>query len=372
MNILITGADGFLGKNLCIYLSNKKKINIYKFNKKNSYNDLREYIFKSSIIFHLAGENRNKNNFKFIQNNVNLTKKIIEIINQKKTKTSLIYASTNQIKKKKNIYTKSKLMAENFLKKNSNKMLLIKVYRFTNIFGKWAKPNHNSVVATFCHNISRRKKIKLSKINEDLEFIFVDKVMELFQNDVKVKLKKKFQIVDKFKHLHKIKLFDLADKIKSFHASRENLLNKKAIAKGFDKLLYSTFLSYVPISQYKYKIKPIKDFRGSFFEFLKSKNNGQISVLTVKPNQTRGNHYHMTKVEKFLVLSGQGEFIFQNIINNSKKKIKVNSREHSIVETIPGWAHNIKNTGINDLIIILWSNEIFNNLKPDTVYYKIN
>ena len=117
MNILITGADGFLGKNLSIYLSNKKKINIYKINKKNYYNDLRENIFKSSIIFHLAGENRNKNNFKFIQNNVNLTKKIIEIINQKKTKTSLIYASTNQIKKKKNIYTKSKLMAENFLKK---------------------------------------------------------------------------------------------------------------------------------------------------------------------------------------------------------------------------------------------------------------
>ena len=372
MNILITGTDGFLGKNLCTYFTNKKNINIYKFNKKSSYHDLREYILKSNVIFHLAGENRNKNNFKFIENNLNLTKKIVNVINQKKSKTHLIYASTNQIKKKRNIYTKSKLLAENFLKKNSNKMLLVKVYRFTNIFGKWAKPNHNSVVATFCHNISRGKKINLSKKNENLEFIYVDKVMELFQNDIKFKLKKNFQIVDKFNHLHKIKLFDLADKIKFFHTYRKNLLNKREIAKGFDKLLYSTFLSYVPVTQYKYKIKPIKDFRGSFLEFLKSKNNGQISVLTVRPNQTRGNHYHMTKVEKFLVLSGKGEFIFQNLISNRKKKIRVNSGEHSIVETIPGWAHNIKNTGNTDLIIILWSNEIFNNLKPDTIYYKIS
>ena len=125
------------------------------------------------------------------------------------------------------------------------------------------------------------------------------------------------------------------------------------------------------MKQFKYNISAIKDKRGSFFEFVKSRNNGQISILVVKPNQVRGNHYHMTKVERFLILSGQGYFVFKNLINGEQKKILFNSAKQTIVETIPGWAHNIKNTGKKDLIAILWANENYNKEKPDTIYYKL-
>ena len=273
--------------------------------------------------------------------------------------------------KAKNIYSKTKLLAEKILKKNSGKSLIVKIYRFTNIFGKWAKPNHNSVVATFCYLISRNKKIKLSKNNEIIEFLYIDDVIEIFEKDIVRRSRKKFQIISNFQNTYKIKLFELAKKINNFYLNRKNLLCKEELGSGFDKLLYSTYLSYIPTSQYKYTVSSTDDKRGSFFEFFKSHKNGQISVLVVKPNQTRGNHYHMTKVEKFLIISGRGEFLFKNIITNIQKKIKVNTYKKTIIETIPGWAHNIKNTGKKDLICILWSNEIYNENEPDTVYLKI-
>ncbi len=372
MNILITGYKGFLGKNLVYNLKKNKKIKVFNFGKEHNLEDLKKFINKSKVIFHFAGENRNKNEKNFFVNNIDLTKNIIEIIKKKNKKTHLIFASTNQIIKKKNIYSKTKLLAENLLKKNASKLFSVKIYRFTNIFGKWAKPNYNSVIATFCHLISRNKKIKLSKINNLIEFLYIDHVIKLFEADLKNKQKKKFELVNKFKNTFKIKLHDLARKINYFYLNRKNLLCEIELAHGFDKFLYSTYISYIPISQYKYIVTSKNDKRGSFYEFIKSSKNGQISILKVKPNQTRGNHYHMTKVEKFFILSGKGEFIFENLITKIQKKIKVNYLQKTIVETIPGWVHNIKNTGKKDLIFILWSNEIYNKNNPDTVYSEIN
>ena len=190
MNILVTGYKGFIGKNLIFFLKNNKNFKIFKYGKKNSLKDLKNYVQKSDIIFHLAGENRNNLNKEFLKNNVNITKNIIKFTKRKNNKTLIIYASTNQINKKNNIYTQTKILAENYLKKNSNKMVSVKIYRFTNIFGKWAKPNYNSVIATFCFNISRNRKIKLSQKNEDLKGIakeiqsFTDDV-EGYANDIK-------------------------------------------------------------------------------------------------------------------------------------------------------------------------------------------
>ena len=371
MNILVTGYNGFVGKNLIYNLKNNKKIKIFTFGKENDYQDLEKLVNKSNLIFHLAGENRNHSLKEFSKNNLELTKKIVDIIKKKNKKTYLIFSSTNQISKKKNIYSKTKLLAEKILKKNSSKSLIVKVYRFTNIFGKWARPNHNSVVATFCHLISRNKKIKLSKNNEIIEFLHIDEVIRILKKDISRKSTKKFKIINKFKKTFKIKLFDLVNKINNFYINRKKLLCNEELAYGFDKLLYSTYLSYIPKDQYKYNVSSKDDKRGSFFEFIKSDKNGQVSILTVKPNQIRGNHYHMTKVEKFLILSGKGEFIFKNLISHVEKKIKVSALKKTIVETIPGWAHNIKNTGKKDLIFILWSNEIYNENEPDTVYLKI-
>ena len=371
MNILITGYNGFIGKNFIQSLENKKKNNIFKFGKENNIGDLEKFIFKCDIIFHLAGENRNKNKEKFISNNINLTSEIVNIIKKKKKKTYLIFSSTNQVGKKNNIYSKTKLSAEKILKKNSSSLFHVKIYRLSNIFGKWSKPNYNSAVATFCHNISRNKKIRLSKFNEYLELLYIDDVINLFLLDLKVKIKKKFEIINKYNNIYNISLYDLAKRIKFFKENRKNLLNNLQLANGFNRVLYSTYLSYVPEEDFKYLVEPIKDKRGSFLEFLKSKKNGQISILTVKPKQTRGNHYHMTKVEKFFVLAGESKFLFKNLISKKEKKIFINSSNKYIVETIPGWIHNITNTGKVDLIVLLWSNEIFDKKKPDTVYYKL-
>lgn len=372
MNILVTGYKGFIGKNLIFFLKNNKNFKIFKYGKKNSLKDLKNYVQKSDIIFHLAGENRNNLNKEFLKNNVNITKNIIKFTKRKNNKTLIIYASTNQINKKNNIYTQTKILAENYLKKNSNKMVSVKIYRFTNIFGKWAKPNYNSVIATFCFNISRNRKIKLSQKNEDLKFLYIDDVIEMFKKDIYYKNYKKIRVISEFSKSYKIKLYNLAKKISFFHTNRRNITNNTELAHGFDKLLYSTYLSYIPTSNFKYNVTPITDSRGSFFEFIKSRKNGQISILNVKPNQLRGNHYHMTKVERFYILSGQGVFNYKNMITGQRKKIKVVSSKNTIVETIPGWAHSIKNTGKKDLVFVLWSNEIFNNKKPDTVYYELN
>ncbi len=372
MNILITGYNGFIGKNLVHYLEKQNNIKLFKFGKNNNLIDLEKYVKKCQIIFHLAGENRNKNHSQFIDNNFKLTKDLVNFIRKKKKKTYLIFSSSNQIKNKKNIYTKTKLSAEKHLKKNVGKNLSVKIYRFTNIFGKWAKPNYNSVIATFSYRISRNREIKISSHNEEIEFLHIDEVIKLFYNDIKNKKLKNFLLIKKFDNVHKIKLFDLVKKLKYFHNYRQQLINNTELALGFDKLLYSTFLTYIPIKQFKYYVKPKNDKRGSFLEFAKSKNNGQISILLVKPNQERGNHYHMTKVERFLKISGQGVFFYKNMITGERKKIKVVSSKTTIVETIPGWAHSIKNTGKKDLIFVLWSNEIFNKKKPDTVYYELN
>ena len=370
MSILVTGYNGFVGKNL-IYCLKKKKIKIYTFGRENSLNELEKLVNKSKIIIHLAGENRNNNINKFLQNNLDLTRTLVKYIKKKNKKTHLIFSSTSQINKKKNIYSKTKLLAEKYLIKNTNKLFSVKIYRFTNIFGKWSKPNYNSVIATFCYNISRNKKIKLSKHNEKLKFIHIDHVIDLLINDLKSK-KSGCQIVEEFKDSEEIYLYDLAKKIKIFYKNRKDILNNFELASGFDKLLYSTYLSFIPHSQFKYNVNFISDNRGSFYEFLKSKRNGQLSLLIVKPNQVRGNHYHMTKVEKFLILSGKCKFVFENLISKKRKIISADAKNRCIVETIPGWAHNIKNIGKKDLIVLLWANEIYDKNIPDTVGYPIN
>ena len=372
MNVLITGYNGFIGKNLILSLKNIKKINIQTFGKENNLADLENLISKCSLIFHLAGENRNKKDKNFTINNTDLTSQIVEIIKKKKKKISLIFSSTSQINKKKNIYSKSKIDAENILKKNSNQLFRVKIYRFTNVYGKWSKPNYNSVVATFCHNLSRNKKVHLSKTNEILDLLYIDDVVSYFLADIRTALKKKYELISKFPNTHKITVHDLAKKINFFKKNRTTLLNNIELAYGFDKFLYSTYLSYIPFNNFQYSIDLIKDARGSFFEFLKSKKNGQISVLIVKPKMIRGNHYHMTKVEKFFILSGKGNFLFKNMISDEKKVISINSKNQQIVESIPGWAHSIMNTGKNDLIVLLWSNEIFNKENADTFPYNLN
>ncbi len=363
MNILVTGSNGFIGKNLVTRLREKKDYKVIEFTKENNLNDLERKINKADFIFHLAGENRSNEEKDFIKNNINLTdficKKLIDI----NKKIPIIFTSSSQADLK-NIYGITKKKAEDLLKnlnkKNGNS---IKIYRLVGVFGKWCKPNYNSVVATFCNSISSGKEIYISNPQKMISLIFIDDVICDFIKSVKNKYSG--LSFGKINPIYDISLEQLGKTIKSFKETRNSYVIQR-VGDGFLRKLYSTYLSYINIENCFYELESHIDNRGSFVEILKTSDSGQFSFLSAKPGVTRGKHYHHTKSEKFLVIKGEAKFEFTNLLNNQKKEIFTNDKKPILVETIPGWIHSIKNVGSEDLLVILWSNEIFDKENPDT------
>ncbi len=365
MNVLVTGSDGFIAKNLIIGLKHLK-YKVIKFNKKNNLQQLENKILKSDIIFHLAGENRSKNKKDFLENNVNFSKQISEIIITKKLKKKIIFSSSTQvINNKKSIYAKTKLLAEKELLKCSKKTnSTVSIYRIPNVYGKWSKENYNSVFATFAHNISRFKKIKIINSKKKLKLIYIDDLIEIFLKDCKFYKKNKIINIQYSLALTPNKLAKL---LNYFHTNR-NWFGIKEFDSLDLKKMYSSFLTYAPPSQYIYRLKKKEDHRGYFTEFLKMGNGGQISYFTIKKGKVRGMHYHNTKIEKFLILKGKAKFEFKNLISDKIKTYILAENEHKVIETVPGWLHTIKNIGMETVFGIIWANEEFKINKSDTYY----
>ena len=363
MDILIIGSNGFIAKNL-IYNLKHKKYNLIYYLKKDGIENLRKKIIKSDIIFYLAGVNRVEND-KDYEKNVRLTKQIVEILKLIKKKKKIIFSSSIQVIKK-NYYGESKKNSEKLLLQlNKNKKLKLVIFRLPNIFGKWSKPHYNSVVATFCHQLSRKKKI-IIKSNKKIKLLYIDDLIDEFISEIK---EKKSPIFRDPKNSFEISLKQLANILKSFKEPINNInfeFNNKII-----KHLYSTYLSYVPNNKISSTLKLYSDDRGNFIELFKNKYSGQISFFTIKPKKVRGNHFHNTKTEKFLLLSGSARVNFLNISDKKKFSIIVNDKKPQMFITKPGYAHNIINTGNKDAKFIVWSNELFDKNKPDTYKYKI-
>ena len=360
MNILITGSKGFIGKNLFFNLKNKQKYNILHYNRGDKINKLRNLINISDIIFHCAAENRPIKNKNFKVSNIDLTRNIVSILNKKKISTFLIFTSTKQINNKiKTEYSLSKFKAEEIIKKKLIKKHHYKILRLPNIFGKWAKPNYNSVVATFCYNISRNLNILILN-NKVIEFLYIDDLILIFEKLIKNKNKNV-----KFK-LYKCKIKVLAEKIKKMNRDRLNYFANFSNSK-FDKYLYATFLSYIPKKNITYKLVSNKDQRGEFIELFKKPNNGQISYFSINPKVSRGGHYHNTKVEKFFIVEGKIIFDFYDLNKKNKFSIILDSKDKKILETIPGYVHTIRNIGNKISKGIIWSNEVFDKNNPDTL-----
>lgn len=360
MQIFITGASGFIGKNLSIFLVSKG-YKIIEYNKKqNLYNKFR-HLKKNDIIIHLAGTNRSTKKKNFIENNINLTKKICEIIAKKKVKVKIIFASSTQINKK-TIYGYSKLESEKVLKELNKKMGVdLKILRMPNVYGKWCKPNYNSVVATFCYNISKNKNIKIIDKDKILKLIYVDDLVLQIYKIIKNKSK---ILYPKIVNTTKITVSELALKIRSCSIYfKKNIYFE--VNNNFIKKLYSTYLSYVSSRNILKKIHKIKDKRGEFVEFAKQERFGQVSYFSINPLKKRGDHYHNTKLERFVVLSGKVKFNLQNLNDGKKKSIILD--ENKIIEIPPGWAHNIENLSRKKIYLIVWANEVFDKLNPDTV-----
>ena len=362
MRVLVTGSNGFIGKNLIVRL-NELEISYEVFTRSNSAIDLQGLIEKSDFIIHLAGENRPEDEGDFEVVNSGLTSLICDKIRIIEKNIPIILASSTQAEYQ-NLYGKSKLRAElaveNLEKDTGNPSY---IYRLPGVFGKWCKPNYNSVVATFCHNTSHDLPVQINDPAFELSLVYIDDVVEEFINVIQGMKddSETFSVQPEYK----IKLGDLAYQIKMFRESRESLITER-VGSGLVRKLYSTYLSYISPEQFTYSIPSYGDERGMFAEMFKTKDSGQVSFFTAKPGVTRGGHYHHSKTEKFLVVQGDARFGFRHIASGETHEISTNSKELKIVETMPGWAHDITNIGDEQMVVMLWANEIFDPEKPDT------
>jgi len=369
MNILITGSSGFIGKNLKYHLIQNTDYSIHEYNRGDSIECLKKKIDICNIIFHLAGENRPDDDFNFEKNNFELAKEISAYITNLKNQKHLIFSSTTQVELD-NPYGISKLKAENeflsIIKENSNHR--ISIFRLPGVFGKWCKPNYNSVVATFCFNMANNIPINITEPNKKIELLYIDDLVNQLIGSIDISNKNIFiDVINKYE----ISLRNLANKIERFHNSRKSL-SIENVGYGIDKALYATYISHLPKDDFTYTLNGNKDDRGIFVEFLKNKMVGQFSFLSSKPGVTRGNHFHHTKIEKFLVIKGRASFKFESLNTGEIFEIETSEDCPKIVETIPGWTHYIKNNGEEEMLAILWANEIFDDDNPDTYWHEVS
>jgi len=361
MKILITGSDGFIAKNLIMHLMENNFGDLMLLNKRNI-SDLDYFLTNADFIFHLAGTNRPKKESEFWDGNVGLTELITQALLDKKLSTPILFSSTIHVDKK-NAYGESKLAAEklieNYSKKSNAKYF---IYRLPNIFGKWSKPNYNSFIATFCNNVAKGNRIEINDENTEVTLGYIDDVcfdfVQLLEKDIDSGLRT-------LNNVYETTVGYVAKTIQRFPNVRKDLVID-SVGNGLKRALYSTYLSYLEPENFSYELKANIDERGVFTEFIKTKNSGQISFFSAGEGVTRGDHYHHTKNEKFLVIQGSAKFMFKNMNNGKKFEKIVDSKKLEVVETIPGWSHNITNIGNGVLLALLWANEIFDPASPDT------
>lgn len=369
MKILVTGANGFIGKNLISELNNKGLSDIFKFNRDTDSNLLDEYASKCDFVFHLAGVNRPKSEEDFYKGNVELTEKLLLALESNDKKPPIVITSSIQAGMD-NPYGRSKKLGEDLVKTYCNKNhSSAYIYRMPNMFGKWSKPNYNSVVSTFCYNISRNIDIEIHDESKKLILCYIDDLILEFIS----LLKKNHSFECTTRNVNKtyeVTLRELADKIFEFKKSRENLYIPN-MGDGFTKKLYSTYLSYLPNDEFSYDLKMNVDERGSFTEILKTKSSGQVSVNVSKPGVTKGNHWHHTKNEKFLVVSGKALVRFRKIDSDEIIEYVISGEKHQVVDIPVGYTHSIINIGDDDLVTVMWVNENFDPENPDTYYLEV-
>ena len=369
MKILVTGANGFVGENLIAELANRGYNDIYKATIETDKASLECYTKDCDFVFNLAGVNRPKEEKEFIEGNVDFTSELLSLLKKHNNKSPILITSSIQAQQD-NPYGKSKKAGEDLLFKYSEETgTKVFVYRLANLFGKWSRPNYNSVVATFCHNIARDLEIQINDPEADLSLSYIDDVVEEFIGAMEGNPTKsgKFCTVPV---VYNVKLGNVAELIKSFRDSRSDLFIPN-MSNSFTKKLYSTYLSYLPEDKFSYELKMNADKRGSFTEFIKSHDRGQFSVNVSKPGITRGNHWHHTKNEKFLVVSGKGIIRFRRINSQEVVEYYVSGEKMEAVDIPIGYTHNIENLGDTDLVTIMWANELLDPEKPDTYHLEV-
>ncbi|MDE4541335.1 capsular polysaccharide biosynthesis protein CapF [Thermoanaerobacterium sp. R66] len=369
MKILVTGARGFIGKNLVAELNNRGYKDIYEFDRDTDKLLLDEYTKDCEFVFHLAGVNRPKDEKEFMEGNFVFTSELLKLLKKHNNESPVLITSSIQAERD-NPYGKSKRAGEellfNYSKETGAKVL---VYRLPNLFGKWSRPNYNSVVATYCYNIARGLDIQINDPETELTLCYIDDVLDEFIRALEGKETRNGEYCY-VPVVHKIKLGDLAETIKSFKKSRKDL-SIPNMDNELIKKLYSTYLSFLPENEFSYDLNMHCDDRGSFTEFIRTPDRGQLSINITKPGITKGNHWHHTKNEKFLVVSGKGIIRFRKVDSDEIIEYKVSGEKLQVVDIPTGYTHSIENVGDTDLVTIMWANEAFNPEKPDTYYLEV-
>ena len=362
--ILVTGAGGFIGKNLLVHLSEQSDTKVLSFVRGDSDEILTSMVEKADAILHLAGENRPEDLTDFARVNTELTRALCNAIQATGRNIPLILASSIQAEHD-NPYGKSKLAAEQlieaFVTETANSTV---VYRLPGVFGKWCKPNYNSVVATFCHNIARGLPIQINDACVTLQLAYIDDVVDELLRALDAA--KPGLLRAEINQTYSITLGQLSEQIQAFQNCRTSLISEH-VGIGLTRALYSTYVSYLPTEQFAYDLPQHSDERGIFVEMLKTPDCGQFSFFTVHPGMTRGLHYHHTKTEKFLVVRGLARMCFRQIVSGETYEVTVSGDKPQVVDTIPGWVHDITNIGETEAIIMLWANEIFDRQRPDCI-----
>ena len=362
MTVLITGAGGFIGKNLVARLSTTGEVNILCHGRQSTSDEFQRAIANADCVCHLAGVNRPDDVAEFVRINTDLTRTLCATVKATKRPVPIIFASSVHAKRD-SPYGLSKLAAERELREYSletgNPSY---IFRLPNVFGKWCLPNYNSVVATYCYNIGRDLPIRIDDPAALLQLAYIDDVVDVFLRTIAGKMDDSYCQVDP---VYQITVGDLADQIRSFRTSRGSLISEP-VGVGLVRALYATYISYLPPEAFAYDLPVHSDTRGVFVEMLKTRDSGQFSFFTVRPRVTRGGHYHHSKTEKFLVVSGRAKFRFRHIVSEEVHEIVTSGEIPRVVEVAPGWTHDVTNVGNDDLVVMLWANEVFDRERPDT------
>ena len=367
MRVLITGANGFIGKNLVTHLR-EREVESVVFTRDTPAEQFPELLVGVDFVFHLAGINRPENPEDFTTGNKELTEQLCAAVAASGRKIPLIYTSSSQASLE-NSYGVSKRKAEQALVDlESASGSPVYIYRLPNIFGKWSRPNYNSAVATFCYNIANDLPIQINDPAAVLNLVYID---DLIADFVRLMDEQPGGVLwPELATVYTTTVGAMADQIRAFKESRTSLVTEP-VGTGFVRALYSTYLSFFNPEQFSYLVPMHTDPRGRFVELLKTKDSGQVSFFTAHPGITRGGHYHHSKNEKFLVIQGQARFRFRHIVTGDTHELLTEGAVPQVVETMPGWSHDITNVGEVEMIVMLWANEIFDRQRPDTVTYKV-
>ncbi len=370
MKVLITGTNGFVGKNLQLHLTERKDVQVVYFTRDDNVAQLPALLQGVDFVFHLAGVNRPQDPQEFVAGNVDLTQALCQAVGAVAVATGkpvpIVYTSSAQAGRD-NPYGQSKRGAEDaLLAAARSHQVPVHIFRLPNVFGKWCKPNYNSAVATFCHNIARGLPIQVNDPAAPVTLVYVDDVIERFVQlmdgaDPAVDADGFATVAPQYTTT----VGELARQIKAFKDSRDTLVTER-VGTGLVRALYATYVSYLPPELFAYTVPQYRDPRGVFAEVLKTPDCGQFSYFTAHPGITRGGHYHHSKTEKFLVIKGQARFKFRHMQTGETHELLTSGTKAEVVETVPGWTHDITNIGNEEMVVMLWANEVFDRARPDT------